>query len=302
VIGIVQLFTGTPGGAMPAGNAEVYLIQHDALLGTLTAVDTVVTDTNGYYWFDSIAAGDYLIKAALLPVSPDYWNYVPTYLGDVLFWSSATTVNIPLNAILTPNPINLQPGVNPGGPGFVGGLISTGANKTAGPGDPEVHVQVMLLNMNDTPVQYTYTDMTGQFSLTNIAYGTYKVWAEVPGKTTVPVIVEINAQNPTVSNLQIEVNTTGIILQAEGPAPVSFQWSAYPNPAHQQLTLSLEMAAASPITVQVLDLSGRILETQQRTLPQGTTHWTLPLNQPAGMYLLRLQTPQQSQTIKLMVD
>lgn len=302
-IGIVQLYNGTPGGAMPAPNAQVFLIQHDAFLGTLTAVDTVVTDTNGYYWFDSIAPGNYLIKAALLPISPDYSNYLPTYLGDVLFWSSATTVNIPLNAVLTPNPINLQPGVNPGGPGFVGGLISTGANKTAGPGDPEVHVQVMLLNMNNTPVQYTYTDMAGNFSLTNIAYGTYKVWAEIPGKTTVPVIVEITAQNPTVSNLQIEVNSTDIALGAEGPAhEAGFALSVYPNPAHNQVSLSLELPQAGEVKAQLMDLSGRVVAQISRNYPAGNATEHLTLEVPQGLYLLQVQAAGNSQTIKLMVD
>lgn len=303
IIGLVLLGTGNPGGGPPADNAEVYLIRHDAFLGTLTAVDTVLTDSSGYYWFDSIAAGDYLIKAALLPGSSQYWNYLPTYWGDVLFWSSATYVNVPQNAILTPTPINLIAGVNPGGPGFVGGLISQGANKTAAPGDPIEHVEVMLLNMNDSPVQYAYSDALGNFSMTNIAYGTYKLWVEIPGKTTVPAIVVIDAQNPSITNVHIEVNTNDIVLSAEGPEVVSpIALSVYPNPAKDYITLSLELPQAGEVKAQLMDLSGRVVSQFAQNYSAGIQTIQLDLGVPAGMYLLNVQTAGNSQSIKLMVD
>lgn len=303
IIGLVLLGTGNPGGGPPADNAEVYLIKHDAFLGTLTAVDTALTDTSGYYWFDSIAQGDYLIKAALLPGSSQYWNYLPTYWGDVLFWSSATTANVPQNAILTPTPINLIAGVNPGGPGFVGGLISQGANKTTAPGDPIEHVQVMLLNMNNSPVQYTYSDALGNFSMTNIAYGTYQLWAEIPGKTTLPVIVEINAQNPSITGVHIEVNTTDIVLGAEGNAPVSpLALSVYPNPAHHQVNLSLELPQAGEVKAQLMDLSGRVVTQFARNYAAGNQVISFDLEVPAGLYLLNVEAAGNSHSIKLMVD
>ena len=55
-------------------------------------------------------------------------------------------------------------GDNPGGPGFIGGLISEGANFTgsddsrSGDGDPLENVTMLLLDENDNPVAHTVTE------------------------------------------------------------------------------------------------------------------------------------------------
>lgn len=106
---------------------QVFLIVHDSAAGTLTAVDTFENNGSAYgTFFFWTTPGDYLVKAALTPSDSKYTDYLPTYYGDSLNWYDATVVSTSMRPYLR---INLVPGVNPGGPGFVGGLISQGANR-----------------------------------------------------------------------------------------------------------------------------------------------------------------------------
>lgn len=110
-----------------AQDYEVFLVVHDSAAGTLTAIDTFRGSRRhfgGFYFW--APPGDYLVKAALTQADSNYAQYLPTYYGDSLLWSDATVVSPPARPYVR---INLVPGVNPGGPGFTGGLISQGANR-----------------------------------------------------------------------------------------------------------------------------------------------------------------------------
>ena len=157
--------------AIPFGTepAIVYLIEMDGIAGTLTAVDSLITPNTGEFCFYGLDLGKiYFLKAALLPDSPNYIDFLPTYFGDALYWYEATPIvpEFPTYVAV----ITLIAGDNPGGPGFVGGLITEGAGKAEG-GTGIPNVEVILLNESGEPVAYTYTDEEGNYTFNNIAYG-----------------------------------------------------------------------------------------------------------------------------------
>ena len=254
-------------GNVFASDAMVYLIEFDtASGGILTAVDTSSL-TQGTFEFDSVPIGFYLIKAALNPNDPDYQNFFPTYFAgsspifgasSSLFWSQAMTV-----PILTPDTIffvqlNMIPGNNPGGPGFIGGLISQGANKTTGPGDGIENVLVLLLDNNDNPVDYTYSDNDGKFEFASIPYGDYKVYTEVSGLTTQEVFVTVDAQNPKVDLVDVIISSSGV-NGTVGVRNVSIanKLAVYPNPVKDNLTIDLGEGQNG--TIQIIDLAGKVI-------------------------------------------
>lgn len=280
---------------MAAGSSVVYLIEHNTLLGTLTAVDTTYSiDSSGVtsYYFSNITPGNYLVKAALLPANPNYANYMPTYHLSSLYWSTATSASVSANTF-TQVPINFIAGTNPGGPGFIGGLISQGANK--GPGDPIEGVQVMLLDVNnaDKPVAFTFTNATGIFNFTNIPYGTFKVYAEMLNKTTNPVIVTIDATTPSTDGIKIVVGSQVISFIQDLPVmDAASVGAAYPNPAKEECFLPLTLNQAATLQLQIADLTGKTLRTNDRILQAGQQVLqidTRSLSQ--GIYLLSLSTP-----------
>ncbi len=280
-------------GSGAAGASEVYLIENNTLLGTLTAIDTTYSvDSAGVtaYYFSNIQPGNYLVKAAMLPVNPNYAANMPTYHQSALFWNQATTVNVPANSFTQAN-ISYVAGVNPGGPGFIGGLISQGANK--GPGDPIAGVQVLLLDVNngDKPVAVKYSDAQGAFGFNNIPYGTYKIYAEMINKTTNPTVVTINTANPSTDGIKIVVGSQVIsgIEPGTGDAPATIG-QLHPNPATDICLIPVTLISGMNLAIAITDLTGRTLWKDNYTLPVGSTSLEIPVKQlPDGIYMITLE-------------
>lgn len=277
-------------GNLPAYPAEVRIIKWEQTTAgvLLTSVAVTNTDSMGGYYFYDVVPANYLIKANLTPNSPLYSQYLPTYYGDVLFWNQASQIGNSSSGV--GYQINLIQGNNPGGPGFVGGLVSQGANKTQGPGDPMPGELVMLLNMNNTPLQYALTDDNGAFSFSNIALGTYKVYTEVLGLPTEPVIVNLTEETPSFDEVLVFVNSDGVvagIVSEEKTQLITF----YPNPTQGELTVNSEKIKIS--SVEVFNLLGvKLLATTN--IENGISLEAFP----RGTYLIKVQTEQGNVSIK----
>ncbi|MCB9231447.1 MAG: carboxypeptidase regulatory-like domain-containing protein [Bacteroidia bacterium] len=290
------------GQGTPATLAEVFLIVYDtANGGTLTAVDTTTVSPQGTFVFSNVANGDYLVKAALLPSSSYYAGYLPTYFGNSLFWSGATTISVTANMSYSAS-ILLSAGNNPGGPGFVGGLVSQGANKTHGVGDPLDHVQVMVLDLTDAPVQYTYTNANGEFNFTNLAYGTYKIYIEEFGKVTTPYLVTLSAQNPGVTDLMFHVHSGSVALGANTLLHQTDRAiRVFPNPVKEAVYVGFELENAGEVSVQIMDLQGKILSTETGVFGPGKQQITLDCQSiSAGVYFVKFIHEDQIQISKLL--
>ncbi len=285
VTGTISL--GTPN--LLADDVIVYLITFDPNTNLLYAVMATTLDSNGVYSFCNVPAGQYLVKAALTQNSAYYWNFLPTYYGNSLFWNYAAQVNV--NANLNGIDIWLIAGANQGGPGFIGGDVTQGANKTEGPGDPLANVQVMLLDMNNYPIAYTYSNSQGQFQFDGIAYGTYKVWAEVPGLLTTPAIVTIGPNEPSIDNINIIVNSTEVttgISSAVEAAKLGFG-NVFPNPSANEMFITVSSEATLQLSFTLYDITGRTMDSHLVSVSSGKTQVTLQTAKlSAGIYTLNI--------------
>lgn len=271
-----------------SGPGIVYLIEYDSTTNMLTAIDTTNFNYN-YYFFTNVDTGSYLVKAALDSLSIYYSDYLPTYYGDVLFWDDATYIFLysDVSYII----IYLIQGNNPGGPGFIGGDVSQGANKLM-PGDPIADVEILLLNMDDSPVTYTYTDASGNFEFNNIAYGTYQVYTEITGKITYPVIITIDSINPSVSNINILVNEDDIIASTAHNDVISQSYQnviIYPNPNNGIFTIS-NFGLADVYKLEIIALKGKIVYSDVIRLDKNDTKEININNLSKGIYFLKIQT------------
>jgi hypothetical protein len=282
-------------GIGSAGPSEVYLIQHDPVSGTLTALDTTLSvDSAGVttYHFAAVPPGSYLVKAAMLPSNPNYATNIPTYYPSSLFWSQATPLQVLPNGF-TQASITYVQGINPGGPGFVGGLVTQGANK--GPGDPLEGVQIILLDAgnNDEPVAVAFSDALGQFSFSNIPLGTYKVYAEMLNKVTIPAVATLDVNHPVISNIKIIVGSTVItsVMDLE-PSGEFIVGSLYPNPVTGHVNIPMQILNGMVLKAEITDLSGRKIKTLEIGLPAGQHLWQIDLSaMQSGLYLCTLSTP-----------
>jgi PKD repeat protein len=275
----------------------VFLIEYDSAAGTLSALDTVSIDSNGYYGFTNVPYGDYLIKAALSPASNDYWNYSPTYFGDELLWSDASVVT--LNSATYNASINMQNIANPGGPGFVSGSVLQGANKTYGVGDPISDILILLYDQNNDLVSYRYSDNAGAFMLDNLDYGTYTVYPDVPGLTTIAYTLVLSASSSS-AGVSVYVNSTYVEVQSMVTGidtPDATRIEAFPNPVSDRLVISLELDRAPNGSIMIHDMGGRIVYQYQGAL-QGNQEVDFSEFSP-GIYLVKIQTGDTQEVIKI---
>ncbi len=275
-----------------------YLITYNETDSSLKAIDTGYfgkqVDTgraSRYYVFDSLPPGKYRVKIAAAKTSGWYNDYLPTYYDSVLFWEDARVIVLDGE---TPYPryawVQLKRGNNPGGPGFIGGKVSQGANKKEG--DPLKDVQVMLLDANRNPVAYTYSAVNGSFKFENIAFGTYEVYTEVLGLKTQSADVSISATNPKVENVEVKVNSKGIVTSIRKQLTEDFltQPKLYPNPAQHILYLETVLRKSQNTNLVIYNLTGQVVYSQNLNLQLGSQLNAVNIeNLPAGLYMLYLK-------------
>lgn len=292
---------------MPLSNQRVWLILHDQGNQSLHAIDSTFTDATGFYGFCAASYDTLFVKAA--PNHIDYPNDLPTYADTALFWANAR----PLYATNFPLTLNFWTrfGANPGGTGFISGLISQGANKNLGPGDPVPALPVILYNVTlGQPMRHTVSDANGRIAFYFLPPGDYRIMADKPGidLLNVPTIT-LTASNAFFPDLDFRLHSTYLELVwplANAPGyPTTFEVQASPNPFEQHTLLTLQLPSPAQASAQLIDLQGRSVWTlPPRELPQGKHQFELSAPQlglKSGIYLLRVQAGPEQRTLKLLL-
>lgn len=309
---IVNVHLSSDSSIMPSpGNgvhARLYLIRYDtAQGGTLTAVDTTDTYSWSDWWalgaFKNVPPGYYLIKAALLPGSTGYADHLPTYYQSSLFWHDATTFqysSFSPNDWLATAHITLIKGQNPGGPGFIGGLVSQGANFTGnnddrGEGDPLPGISIVLTLPDGTPVAHATTDANGQYSFPNLPWGTYVLTIDIPGLAPVSTTVTIGPGQPSASNVNFKVDGDSAGVSGTDDLGAGVSVKIFPNPVRDVLWVeSIENA-----TLTLSNATGQVV----RQLPSNSQRTQVTMaDLPSGMYFLTVHTATAMQTLKVVKE
>lgn len=268
--------------------SPVYLVWHDPSTQSLFALDTVTTDANGNYAFCKFPEDTLYVKAA--PQLPTYPNFLPTYSDTAVFWNNA-------EAWLkggAPHVVDFEvrSGTNPGGPGFIGGLISQGANKTSGVGDPVPDVTVFIREQSSGDYYgYTTTDNDGYFSFSNLPLGQYEIAVDDPGvdEDNVPSL-NLTSQAPSVDSLDFRLHSTYLelfvptsVISAAGVVAVQIM----PNPSNESAYMLLELPAEMPVSVEIWDVQGKQLaQVLRETVGTGRHLYALP-ELGAGIYFVK---------------
>ncbi len=213
---------------LPADFATVYLFDSLNL-----CIDSCIIDSLGFYNFYQEPKGNYKVKAFLSSSSVFVNDYAPTYFTNSIFWNTADTIK--LNANKWGQDIHLK----------AFNLITTGQGSIEGTVTGSVKgllskVEVLLLDTANHPLIYKFTDANGKFKFNNLAYGMYKIYPEIAGKTTTPDIITLNASNPSVNNINYIVSSTTITLSIEDNEELIGKLSnIYPNPATYEIIIDI---------------------------------------------------------------
>jgi PKD repeat protein len=250
-------------------------------------------DSNSMYHFNNVASGNYLVYAIPSPTSI-YTTYAATYYINNILWSAATTLNV--NANLTNKDVHLFQIVPMNGTGTISGNLSTGSKGAV------VGAVVNLINSSNSPVASTISDMNGDYSFNNVVDGTYKVWAEIAGKTTTPIIVTINASNPNSSNNDFAVKNNTVVPKVVSIENLEneLQVNAFPNPVKSQLNISISLDSYTMLNVEIINLTGQVVSSNKYELQAGTQIIRMNLDELSeGSYILRITNANGGSTNKL---
>lgn len=260
--------------------------------GTVVDVYAEMVGEEGWYEFTGLAPADYIVKAEPSINSQYYGDFLPTYYGDVLHWEEATVIHLTENT--DGAQIHLVPAISsPTGPGSISGTVSD-AGRSA-------EVPVILRNPVSGAVQLAMTGADGYYSFGNLEYGTYEIFAEIPGKTTNPRSVELSEASPAVDNVDMMVTENAIVFLGIAESAIfSHLPFIYPNPVREIMYVSVDLKKNSLVTMEIMDAAGRIIYIENQNI---SGHKIIPVDVSilsAGLYLMKMNAAGEDQVIRFM--
>ena len=294
----------------PTDTLKVWLIHFNPTDSSLIAEDSTLSCLDGgtpYYEFDNDTAGSYMVKAKLLSSVPGTSGYVPTYGLSSSLWSAAATIT---HASATDTQhINMIYGTVPTGPGFIGGLISTGAGRNTAGAVPAVGMLVYLKDPSNNILTYTYTDATGAYSFSGLANGSYNIYpVDYKYNTTAWLGATINSSAETFNSGDFYQHTTLHTITPYGtlccgPIVTTPSINLYPNPAMNEVNINWKNEKTGDADIIITDMTGR--EVYRSVLNINTASASAQLDIHSlndGIYFITIKSGSISYTNKLAVQ
>jgi hypothetical protein len=272
-----------------AGKIEFY--KWDSLNTCFQLQDSTGVDSSGAYSFNNILPGTYILKVIPDVTSAFYSTYLPTYFGDTPYWASADTLST--SQLNNPYNIHLVHIIGPmPGAGSIAGTVTNGL-KFYSTGNPAANVEILLTNLSDQVLAVSYSNSSGQFSFDNLAWGSYKLRAEVTLILSTPMVLSLSPANPDIQNLNFHITANGIVTGLPGKTaePQFLLNNLFPNPALDLIYIEITSDKATHISFEIYNLSGQMQIRQDRIIRRG--YQKINMNTGGlrpGLYSLHLLT------------
>ncbi len=292
------------------GNIRVWLIAYSApMLTAIDSVDIYSPGSSAAYQFLDKPAGTYRIKAAPLDGPATGTGFIPTYFTSSLYWNTADVVTHATGTVNAGNNINLMTGTITAGPGFIGGDVTTGANKGTTTGMPVDGMMMYLLDASNTLYQSTRTDAAGHYSFSNIPSGTYYVFPDSLNYATTPytgiTITSGSPSYPVASFIQhtLSKTITPIPVSISNVSTANASVVVFPNPSSGKVNIAWQVPAAQVADITVTDVTGRVVMISTLNMTTGAGSSDLKLgNLVSGLYTITVRSADINYTAKVQVQ
>lgn len=231
----------------------------------LEAVDTMMIDTLGYYFFPSVPQCQYTVRVT--PQIEDPYNvFLPTYLGNSVYWENADH-RLLQQDIFNAN-ISLIAGQN-----FYPGIGSITATLTPA---PDICLSLLLFNQFQQAVTYTTMTPNGYAWFQNIPFGTWYIGFEEYGFPSTLTEVNISDTSP---NAFIQLESASALNELS-----LISAKLWPNPAETAINIS---ASETDLSWTIFDYNGKLIKTGASV----SNIFSIGLNDfPAGLYILNINS------------
>lgn len=267
------------------GKAFLYRVENENML---IAVDTVIIDTLGYYYFYQVPVGNYSVKTQPDDRSDAYSHLIPTYFGDEAYWEKATTlIHQQTNWEYD---IKLVEGKSPtAGNGEIRGKVLINGSSRYGDVDLAAGVDIYLFDENNELLMSHYTDKNHEFVFDMLGMGTYWISPEIAGLPEQKIKVDLTNSSPSKTDIEFNIMHPefNMYVQESLTTKINEVGLPYPNPASNQLTIEIYSDASSQGVIEVIDLQGKIISHQTVLLNGGLTKTIVQTNTlKNGIYML----------------
>ena len=285
------------------GSVKVWLIHYNPITTSLSAIDSATTYCSGtsmYYQFTGLATDSFRIKAAVYDsMGTITTGPIPTYHDTSFYWDYASVIMHAAGTSDINENINMLYGTTSGGPGFIGGNVTTGANRGTSGTIPAVGIQIVILNTSTGAVAgMTTTNSSGNYSFSGLAYGTYMVFPDSLNYGTTPFSsIVLSASSPSFSTAKFIQHTISKTITPDTTTGVSqvvpsvSSVSAFPNPTSGKLTIQWTERATEKSTLVITDITGREVYKSAINMNQGAGMTSIDLSALSnGMYMISVKS------------
>ena len=249
---------------------------------TVVDIDAKLIGEQGWFEFGGLSAAHYIVKAEPSPTSMYYGDYLPTYYGDVIHWEDATLIH--LTESTDDLHIHLVGAVSaPQGPGSISGSIENA--------DRAADIPVFLRTAEQETVVMTLSSAEGTYNFTDLAYGTYEIFAEVPGKSITPQTIILSETSPSVEGIDMVIMESEIIFTLGIAESAVFESVPviYPNPVSDRASIMISLKKLSSLNIMIIDPAGRVISKEvcnvigKMTIPVDLTRLS------KGIYIMKME-------------
>jgi len=193
----------------------------------VVAVDTVsltsLNDSLGVYYFYQVTEGNYKVQISLPSSSVFYDDYAPTYFDNSVLWNNSESIN--LFSDMSLQNIHMRSVLMQIGTNYLSGSVLNQANGQLS------NIVVLLLNSSGDIIDYTYTDVNGNYSFDDVPQGNYYVYGDLAGFASYPANLNFNTNNDTLANVNFLIKgRTSIGIIEKEIEKENFDYVLFPNP------------------------------------------------------------------------
>lgn len=279
----------------PLDNSWVHLLDT-----SMTNIDSVLTSTQGYYSFVVPDINiDYYIQA--MPNGSNNDQVITYYNGSETIQAADS---IPILSIINTASFNTLDTANITGNKSISGLVGVGTDNFT----PYAEVRLILKDATGNFINDAITDDNGKFKFYGLTDGYYRIFVDKVGvNNNLAPIVTITPSQPSRDDLEfllhsyylemLNLNSTVELFNVQN-------FAIYPNPIETQFVIQYDLAAASKVSIDILDMNGRLVETilnKKQNAGQQLLKVNKKSNLTTGVYFVRLSINGKSLTQKVLI-
>jgi hypothetical protein len=281
----------------------IKLFKYEPLPGEYVVYDTISTSSNGYYYFNSLPEGDYIVKAIPnLTANPEYIN---TYFGipnEVYQWDSAAVINLMCGGNSIAYNIDVIQGFPQTGSWTCNGYVFEHygydpVNKKA-PGEPLGDIDITIDQSPGGAISSTTTDEFGYYEFTGLNNNaTFVVRADIPGLPNDSIYTfTVNPGDGALDSLNFYVDSVGVYILLEDLFTSvknnifsNIKYDVIPNPTRGLVSLVVESKEDVEVEIVITNVMGEFVFINSYKASSGVTKYPIDLTSyTQGLYFIRI--------------